>query len=610
LSFLAEIKRRNVLRIAGLYLVGAWLIVQVASTVLPAFDLPGWVLRAVITLLAIGFIPAVVFAWAFELTPEGLKREQDVDRSEAGALHTGKGLDRILMGVLALALGYFAFDKFVLSPQREAALQRHESEKVAAARKEGRSEALVESYGDKSIAVLPFVNMSADEDQEYFADGIAEELLNLLTKVPQLRVISRSSAFSFKGQNLEIPEIGRRLNVAHVLEGAVRKSGNRVRITAELIDARSDTHLWSETYDRPLDDIFAVQDEIASAVVEQLKIRLLGAAPKAKATDPRAYALFLQGRQLARQRTAVSFTQAISLYQQALAIDPGYAAAWSGLSGVYNSQTNEGLRPIAEGYRLSREAGNKALVLDPDLASAHARLGWIAINYDGDLAAAAQHMERALTLAPDDTDVLRNAAFLALSLGRLDTAIAIGEAETARDPVSGAAHDSLGDTYTFAGHPDAAIASYRTALALSPGYIGAHMSIGFALLQKGEPEAALTEMQKEDTEKLRLLGLSIVYDVLGRKAESDASLADLIRKYEKQWPDGIAMVLAARGQTDRAFDWLDKAAADHEPWLSMIVVLPLFANLHSEPRWLPFLRRIGRAPEQLVAIKFDVKLPQ
>ena len=277
MSLLDELKRRNVLRIAGLYLVAAWLAVQVSSTLLPMFDAPVWLSRSIVILLATGFLPALIFAWVFQLTPEGLKRESDVERAGSITPHTGKKLDRVLMMVLALALGYFAFDKFALSPQREAALQRQKAVELDAARKEGRSEALVESYGDKSIAVLPFVDMSPNKDQEYFSDGIAEELLNLLAKISQLRVISRSSAFSFKGKDIEIPEIAKRLNVAHILEGSVRKAGNQVRITVQLIDARSDTHLWSEAYDRPLDDIFAVQDEIAAAVVAQLKLKLRGA---------------------------------------------------------------------------------------------------------------------------------------------------------------------------------------------------------------------------------------------------------------------------------------------------------------------------------------------
>jgi len=604
LSLFIELKHRNVLRIAGLYLVGAWLIVQVAGTVLPMFNAPAWLPRAIVIVLAIGFIPALVFAWVFELTPEGLKREKDVNRSESITPRTGKSLDRIIMVVLALALGYFAFDKFVLSESREVSIAEE-------AHQAGRSEALVESFGEKSIAVLPFVDMSADKDQDYFADGIAEELLNLLAKIPQLRVISRSSAFSFKGQNLDIPEIGKRLNVAHILEGSVRTSGIRVRITAQLIDARSDTHLWSETYDRPLDNIFAVQDEIAGAVVAQLKIKLLGAAPKAKETDPQAYALFLQARQLQRQVTAEGLEQSIALYQQALAIAPGYAAAWAGLSESYYRQTsNLSVRPIDEGYTLAREAADKALAIDPENAAAHAQLGLISMVYNGDLAAAARHVERALQLEPANPDVILIAANLTGNLGRAEEAVALSEYAVSRDPVNPRGHANLGFNYSHARRWDEAIASARTALSLSPGMMGPHYYIGSALLQKGEPDAALAEMQQESDAAWRLLGLATAYRALDQKLESDAALAELIDTYEKDSAYNIAYVLSFRGETDRAFEWLDKAARYKDPGLSEIPTQLEFANIQNDPRWLPFLESIGKSPAQLDAIKFKVTLPE
>jgi len=230
LSFFEELRRRNVLRVGAAYVVTAWLLIQVAETIFPLFGLGDTPARIVVTLLAIGLVPVLIFAWAFELTPEGLKREHEVDRSRSITVQTGRRLDRTIMVVLALALGYFAFDKFVLDPARDA-------EEVASARQEGRTEALIENFGDKSIAVLAFQDMSPNKDQEYLSDGIAEELLNLLTRIPHLRVISRSSAFSFKGRDVPIPDIAQQLNVAHVLEGSVRKSGNRIRITAQLIDA-------------------------------------------------------------------------------------------------------------------------------------------------------------------------------------------------------------------------------------------------------------------------------------------------------------------------------------------------------------------------------------
>jgi len=247
MSFFVELKRRNVIRVAVAYVVSAWLVIQVVETIFPAFGFGDAAIRTVVIVLAIGLVPAVIFAWAFELTPEGLKREKDVDRSQSMAPRTGKRLDRVIMVVLALALGYFAFDKFVLAPQRTADLQQELTEQMATvaeeAREAGRTDAFLESYGDKSIAVLPFVNMSADKDQEYFSDGIAEELLNLLAKVSALRVISRTSAFSFKGTDLKLTEAAEELNVANILEGSVRRAGDRIRVTVQLIEARSDTHL-------------------------------------------------------------------------------------------------------------------------------------------------------------------------------------------------------------------------------------------------------------------------------------------------------------------------------------------------------------------------------
>jgi len=236
LSFLNELKRRNVLRVGAAYIVAAWLVIQIAETIFPLFGYGDTPARLVVIVLSIGFIPSLIISWVFEITPEGLRRDADVDRDHSITQVTGKKLDHIILVVLALALGYFAFDKFVLDPARDQS-------KVEIARQQGRTEALVESYGDQSIAVLPFVNMSSDEEQEYFSDGISEELLNLLAKIPELRVISRSSAFSYKGKDFKLAQVAEELNVAHILEGSVRKAGNKVRITAQLIEARSDTHL-------------------------------------------------------------------------------------------------------------------------------------------------------------------------------------------------------------------------------------------------------------------------------------------------------------------------------------------------------------------------------
>src|SRR5438094_1239474 len=261
--------------------------------------------------------------------------------------------------------------------------------------------------------------MSAGKDQEYFSDGISEELLNLLAKIPQLQVTARTSSFSFKGKGVAIPEIARTLHVAHVLKGSVRKAWDSVRITAQLIKAGTDTHLWSETYDRKMDDIFKIQDEIAGEVVKEMKVELLGAAPKVRTTDPKAYALYLQARELGRQRTAEAYAKSDALYRQVLEIDPRYAPAWDELARNFYNKASMGLLSNQEGFARAREAAEKALAIDPDYALAHARLGFIAMNADNDLAGAARHFQRALALDAPDLDVLRNAARFLQSLGRL-----------------------------------------------------------------------------------------------------------------------------------------------------------------------------------------------
>ena len=295
-----ELKRRNVFRVTIAYVIIAWLILQVGDTLAPALHLPESINTALAFFLILGFPLAIFLAWAYELTPEGLKRERDVDRTKSITHVTGRKLDSFIIAVLVLALGYFVFDKFVLDPSRDAELVQATTETVAKQATESREA----ETADKSIAVLPFLNMSDDAANEYFSDGISEEMLNLLTKIPELRVTSRTSAFSYKGKDFKIADVGRELNVAYVLEGSVRKAGNKVRITVQLIEVDSDTHQWSETYDRTLEDIFAIQDEIAAAVVAQLKVALLGAVPMVRETNPQAYALFLQGRHLRQQATA------------------------------------------------------------------------------------------------------------------------------------------------------------------------------------------------------------------------------------------------------------------------------------------------------------------
>jgi TolB-like protein/Flp pilus assembly protein TadD len=463
---------------------------------------------------------------------------------------------------------------------------------------------------EHSIAVLPFVNMSDEKSNEYFSDGISEELLNLLAKIPQLQVTARTSSFSFKGREVGIPEIARTLHVAHVLEGSVRKAGNSVRITAQLINAGTDTHLWSQTYDRKLDDIFKVQDEIAAAVVEQLKIKLLGAAPTAKPVDGRAYALFLQARSVERQGSAEAFAQAIALYQQAVALDASEAAAWTGLAEVYCLQEYQYQRPAAEATRLAREALERALASDPGYAPAHAQLGWIAIFLDRDLAAAARHLEHALTLDPGNTDVLGIAAIWRAASAAFEQAVAIGRHLLAHDPVSPTGWDDLGYALLYAGHRDEAMAAFRKVLQLSPNFAGEHWNIGRAAGAGGRwPQPQWLNAQQESDPQFRLYALTAAHFASGEKAESDKLFAEAIERYGATSAYSIGLLAALRGEIDLSFEWLDKALQHGEPDLGAIPAYPTFVAMHGDPRWLPFLRRIGYAPEQLEKIEFKVTLP-
>lgn len=589
-SFFAELKRRNVLRAAVLYAGAIWALSQGFAQLAPIVGAPEWTVRWFLIAASIGFPFWLAFAWFYEFTPDGLKRESEIDRGDSIAHHTSRKLDFAIIGVLAVAVVLLLTDRFVL----------HHGVNEQAAIKATVTQA--------SIAVLPFVNMSPDKDQEYFSDGISEELLNLLAKIPQLQVTARTSSFSFKGKEVAIPEIARQLHVAHVLEGSVRKDGDTVRITAQLVDASSGNHVWSQTYDRKLDDIFKIQDEIAADVVKQLKVKLLGAAPKTGVTDPKAYALFLQARQLGRQFNADACKSSNTLYHQALVIDPRYAQAWVGLASNFANEMNNGTLSNAQGLRQAHAAIEQALAIDPGFAAPQGQLGYLAI-LQSDLPAAVRYFQNALELDPTDTTVIRSSALLLKSLGRLQSAIAIGEYVVARDPVNPAALQNLGISYLWAGRFDEAIATFRILLSLSPSYGGAHNQLGMALLRKGDAAGGLTQIQQETDEGWKRIGLPLAYCALERKADADAALAALIAKDEKVAAYNIAHDYAYCGEPDQAFAWLDKAVAYHDTGLSEIVVENLFDKLHDDPRWLPFLRKIGKAPEQLEKIQFEVTLP-
>jgi len=459
-----------------------------------------------------------------------------------------------------------------------------------------------------SIAVLPFLNLSSDKDQEYFSDGLSEELLNLLAQIPELRVTSRSSAFSLKGKDLSVSEIAKKLNVTHVLEGSVRRSGSQIRITAQLIEARTDRHVWSQTYAREMNDVFAIQDEIAGAVVEQLKLKLLGDVPHARPVDPEAYSLVLQGNQLRRLGTGEGLRQAIAAFQKALAISPEYAVAWEALARAYINQAFDRERPYTEGVELAREAANRALALDPKNAAAFARLSWIAMSYERDLNKASGFMQRALALAPTDIEILSAAASLVHVLGRPDEAIALRRHVVSRDPLNPIGHNNLGYSYYTAGRWDEAAVSLRTTLALSPEFTEARSLLGKALLLKGDATAALEELRKDSSELSRQGGLAMAFHALGRKTDSDQAVARLAALGTVDADVVLAEALAYRGETERAFALLERLAGLPGA-LEGIQLQPTMRSLHADPRWNALLDRLGVSRAQLGAVRLRVTLP-
>lgn len=603
-SFIEELSRRNVFRVGVAYLAAAWLLIQVADTLLPKFGFTEAAVTNVIVLLAIGFLPVLILAWIFQLTPEGIRRDEGAPA--AAAAGTGhRIMDRVIVVMLTLAVGYFAIDKFLLDPSRDAV-------KIRMAREEGRAGALVESFGDKSIAVLPFVNMSADPEQEYFSDGISEELLNLLAQIPELRVISRSTAFTFKGKDIVIPEVARKLNVAHILEGSVRRAGNRIRITAQLIDARTDTHLWSETYDRELDDVFAIQDEISAKVVSDLKLKLLHGAPKAEKIDPRAYELYLRGRHLLHtgESGAAEF-EAAALLEKAVELQPDWLSANAELIRAYfRLRSSEPDRK--EHYeQLAWAQLDQLFRIDKVGDRAYGWLGWLTWQWRDDLQLAATHIERATRLEPHAIDNLRGVGVLLAELDRYDEAIAVVEYVIARDPGCSTCITQLAGHLRAAGRHREAAARLESILDWHPANDALLWPLGVAWLVAGEPEKALDifdKLRSKANGDLLHLGSLLALHDLGRLAEFESGFARF-REDEASSAESIARIYAWTGNNDQAFLWLERMVEKEGPASAAWVKTDLYAKLRPDPRWEAFLARYGKSDEDLGRIVFNPVYP-
>ena len=604
-----ELKRRNVIRVAVLYAVAGWVLLQVADILFGALHVPEWGLRLVLVMLLLGFPLVLIFAWVYEMTPEGLRRESEVDRPHSVASDTGRKIDRLIIIGLAVVVTILLADRFLFmtaSPEAPQLSEGTGAEPVAR-HKSAASPSVAEP--EKSIAVLPFVNMSGDEENEYFSDGLTEELLNLLAKVDDLRVSSRTSSFAFKGKDTSLPSVARELKVSNILEGSVRKSGVNVRITAQLIDVETDSHLWSETYDRQLDDIFAVQDEIATAVVEALKARLLNpgevVVESGRETSTDAYLTYLRGRhtyELARDtRDNDLVERAITLYKSVLELDPRYALAYAGLADAYGLQSIRGALTMKEGYDRSREMAEKALAINPDLVEALLALADVQLEYDWDLDAAEKNYLRALEIRPSDAEGLRTYGYYLVTDGRYDEAITYYRKALEVDPMQVRAYSGLSFALLLAGRyeelPEVAdqLAAHRDAEFINRW----RKNMELATLRYKGQYADLVMLLPEKPETLGdLQDAAISYYHIGNKEKARMYLDQMI-EIANQKSDSFSEVAAALVQMDEpdlAIDYLQKSIDTREVNNAFIRVDPDLRPLHQDPRYLQLLERAGLKP--------------
>jgi len=602
LSFLRELKRRNVFRVGAAYLAGSWLLIEVAGTLFPAFGIPDWGIRFMVFVFALGFVPALVFSWVYELTPDGLKRDKDVERAVPPTHKTGKKLDRIIIAILVLALGYFALDKFVFEPAPVA----RTADTAAGTRAEPAAEQHREPVlADKSIAVLPFTNMGPEPAEEYFSDGLTEELIGALAKVDGLRVTSRTSAFAFKGVNLDIRDIGERLDVTTVLEGSVRREQNHVRVTAQLINAQDGYHLWSESYDYELKSVLLLQETISRAIVGALRVQL---SPKADAqlradadVNPEAYDLYLKGRYYWARFTTGGVQQSIESFQKAIAIEPDYAPPHAGLANAFSFAGYFGVMPPREAYPRSILEADIALTLDPESSEALVARGMACLVYEWDLdcardklrlavelspnfsmahwayteylmvvnpSAALDSALRALALDPLSLPIMNLVAFTYLDRQMFAEAIRMDEEMIAMDSTFAAAHWNLGIIHTLHERYEQAEAALAKAVEYSGGLPSSLAMQAYACARSGDDARAL--------------------EIL---AELESRKDSAARGYVA--PVLIAHVYEGLGNTEAAINWLEQAVIERDGWLVFLNAYPRFESLRGEPRFQDIIDRVG-----------------
>jgi TolB-like protein len=586
-SFFGELKRRNVYKVAVAYAVVAWLLMQIASQIFPFFEIPNWAVRLVVLLLIIGFPIALIIAWAFEATPKGIKRTEAADA--AGQRSRGGAWIYIVLIGATLSIGLFFVGRYTAgraTPQPASAeLRRGEQSKAAAA------------IPGKSIAVLPLLNESGDPKDEYFSDGLSEELIAALAQVGGLKVIGRSSSFRFKDRKEEPKTIGEKLGVSTLLEGTVRKQGERVRIVAELVNAADGIELWTRTFDRELKDIFAVQEEIAKAVAESLRMTLLGSnersAQRAATNNVEAHNAYLQGHFHFQRRNIEDYRKAVGYFDQAVRLDPDYALVYAERSEAWTFIGD--LRPEQkkEAWAAAKNDAEKAVEVGPNLPEAHAALGWVRFFSQWKFAEGLRELRRGNELAPANPTANDLLARLLLYLNQVEEAEKLARQAIELDPLFFVARANLARILLAEGKLDEADVEARKAAELQPTAAASHRMQVLVAVQRGDGETALREAQLEPDEGYRRFELALAHYVRGDRNAADAALADLIANWRDLLAYQIAEVYAVRGETDKTFEWLQISFDNHDTGTLALLIDPLMRGLRDDPRYKNLLAKIG-----------------